>query len=368
MAALLVLGAGCAAQPAVLRTGSTGSSPSAPAPSAPAPAGTPTSAPAPPAAGSVFRRAFLNPDLTVADGSIYLTWWLAPPTNLPPRMALARASVATGQILAENDFGPGGVSVPVYAAGSLWVTTDSTSAGELLLRLDPHTLMVTGELQVAHRGTVSEANNHIAFAGNSIWVDGGNRLMQVSPRSVQPERVIALPHADSSAVGASPDGRTLLVSVANSGVGTIQRRNPRTGALIAASHVLLGVSAPVIGGVSGGVAWIAEPTGMMGYVERYQTAAMTPDAATKVEGTNGIRAGLWDGLLWVHGPAGGAATNYCAEPRTGRRLATLTMPFRSQPVLLGVGAKSFYYSYSASDNYRWRIAAAPIPAACTTRR
>jgi hypothetical protein len=312
----------------------------------------------------VFGRVFLNPDLTVADGSLYLTWALAPPTTrAPSRMALARASIATGQILAENDFGPGSLSVPVYAAGALWVT-DSVTAGELLLRLDPRTLMVTGELKVADGGQDGAADDRIAFAGNSLWVDGAGRLVQVAPESVEAERVIPLPRANSSAVAASPDGRTLIVTEAVSGAGTIQRRNPRTGALIATSATLLGVSAPLIGGVSGGVAWIAEPTGMMGYVERYHTAALTPDTATLVEGTNAIRAGFWDGLLWVHGADGGARTNYCADPGTGRRLAALPMPYRSRPVLLAVGGRNLYYSYLTGDGYHSHLAAAPVPAAC----
>lgn len=356
-AALLVLGAGCAAQPAAPRG----------KPTAPAQSVATVAVPTPAADGSVFGRVFLNPDLAVADGSLYLTWDLSSPTRLPARMALARASTSTGRILAENDFGPGDVSVPVYAAGSLWVT-DSAAAGELLLRLDPRTLMVTGEVEVAAGNAGGGAGDHIAFAGNSIWVDGAGRLVQVAPQSVQAERIITLPGADSSAIAASPDGRTLLVSEADSGAGTIQRRDPRTGALLASSRTMLGVFAPLIGGVTGGAAWIAEPTGMMGYVERYRTAAMTPDGATLVEGTNGIRVGVWDGRLWVHGPDGGTHTNYCADPGTGHRLATLIMPYSSQPVLLAVGEKDFYYSYATADGIRSRIAAAPLPAACSGLR
>lgn len=307
----------------------------------------------------------MNPDLAVTDGSLYLTWDLSP--RLAARMALARADPATGRIVAENEFSPGAVSVPVYAAGWLWVT-DMTPAGELLLRLDPRSLIVTGELKVADGAQAGGQDDRIAFAGGSIWVDGLDRLVRVAPQTVRPQRVIALPHANSSTAGASPDGRTLIVSEADSGAATIQRRDPRTGTMLASSKTVLGVSAPLIGGVTGDVAWIAEPTGTMGYIERFQTAAMTPAAATLVEGTNAIRAGIWDGLLWVHGPDGATMTNYCADPVTGQRLASLAMPYHSHPVLLAVHGEDLYYSYLLPDGSRSRIAVTPIPAACLRAR
>jgi hypothetical protein len=366
VAALLVLGAGCAAGSAAPGARSTAIVRSAPGSSRTAPSGTPIGV-APPGGVSVFGRVFLSPSLTVADGSLYLTWELAPPTRLPSRMALARVDAADGQIVAENEFSPGFVSLPLSAAGSLWVT-DSSPAGELLLRLDSRTLMVTGELEVAGTGAGAAADGHVAFAGGSIWVDGAGRLVQVAPDTVAARRIIPLPGAVTSNVAASPDGGTLIVSEADGGgSGTVQRRDPATGALLA-SHRVLGVFAPLVGGVTEDVAWISEPTGMMGYVERFQTAAMTPDPATLVEGTNGIRANLWDGALWVSNQAGGTAVNYCADPSTGRRLAPL--PFRAinQDTLEAVGGHDLYYSYFASDGSRSRIAAAPIPAACTRGR
>lgn len=254
----------------------------------------------------------------------------------------------------------------MYAAGSLWVT-DATAAGELLLRLDPRALMVTGELKIGgpyHPGGM--AGEHLAFAAGSIWADGGDQLIEVAPGSVSVTRTIPLPGALTSDVAASPDGGTLIVSEAgDGGAGTVQRRDPATGALLA-SHSMTGVLAPVIGGVSGADAWIAEPTGMMGYVERFRTAAMTPDEATQVEGTNGIRVRIWNGVLWVTNPVGGPARNYCADPGTGRRLATLSLPDMNEDTLLAVGGKDLYYSQSSDGGSR--IAATPVLAACLSVR
>lgn len=136
--------------------------------------------------------------------------------------------------------------------------------------------MVTGELEIAPV-TSGAGQSHIAFAGGSIWVDGSDELIQVSPVTVAAGQTIPLPGADSSDIGASPDGRTLIVSEADSGLGTVQRRDPVTGALLA-SHPMLGVVAALIDGVSGAGAWVREPTGMLGYIERFQTATMTPQA------------------------------------------------------------------------------------------
>lgn len=319
-----------------------------------------TAAAVSPRPGGMFSQVFTNPALTVAGGSLYLSWDLPPRQQYPPRMALGRVDGATGVIVASNTFSAGLVGLPLYAAGSLWVT-DSAAGGELLLRLDPRTLMVTGELKVGSHPAVGGMASHVAFAGGSIWVDGADRLVQVSPQTVDAEQAITFPGADSSDAAASPDGGTLIVSEARSGNGTIQRRDPVTGALLA-SHPMLGVIAPVIGGVSGDGAWVAEPTGMLGYVERISAQSMTPQVPTQVEGTNGIRANVWNGVLWVSNEVGGAARNYCADPQTGHRLATLPLPDLNQDYLLTAYGHRLYYS--AASGAGFAIRTVPIPAAC----
>jgi hypothetical protein len=350
-AAVLALLAGCGARHAI------------PAPGAHR-AQTPHAAPARPARRapehSMFGRAFRDPAVTVAGGGLYLSWALAPRGQPASLLALARVDPATGRIVAE--LSPGLFSVPLYAAGSLWVT-DGASAGERLLRLDPRSLAVTGTLNVG------EGYGHVAFAAGWIWVDGADRLLRVAPRSMRAEHAIPLPRADSSDVAASPDGRTLIVTAAREGVGLIQRRDPRTGALLASSSAMLGVAAPVIGDVTQAGTWVAEPTGMMGYVERFQTASLRPQAATFVEGNNSIRVSAWDGRLWVSAQAGGGARNYCADLATGRKLASLpASAWGQEGVLLAVGGRDFYYSYSTDAGVEFRVGAAPVPTACLPGR
>jgi hypothetical protein len=361
-AAVVVLGlvAGCASGPrAAPATGTTARTVTAArSVAAPASSASPSAAP-----GGTFTRQFVNPSLTVTGGRMYLTWQSSA-QPYPPRMTLSRVDPATGAIVASNTFSPGLVGPPVYAAGWLWVTDDPASVGDLLLlRLETRTLMVTGELSVGSHPTGNVGTGgHIAFAGGSIWVDGAGQLVRVSPSTVSAELTIPQPGADSAEVAASPDGGTLIVSEADAGAGAIQRRDPVTGALLA-SHPMLGTFAPLIDdGVSGDGIWVREPTGMMGYIERFQTATVTPQTATRVEGTNGIAADVWDGVLWVSNEADGAARNYCADPATGRRFATLPLPNLAQDDLMTVHAGIIYYSVPATDGFAIRTV--PVPAAC----
>jgi len=160
----------------------------------------------------------------------YLTWNPRPDGQGPPRPVLARADARTGEIEARNTFGPGFLGAPLPAAGSLWVTY-SVSEGELLLRLDPVTLVVTGELMISSSRYRHGAE--VAYAGGWLWADGGDRLLRVSADSVQPTAVIPLPGASWSGVAASPDGRFIVVSEHRGKGGFTQRRDPRTGALLA---------------------------------------------------------------------------------------------------------------------------------------
>ena len=272
-------------------------------------------------------------------------------------MELARVDAVTGAIVATNTFSPGSIGAPA-AAGSLWLT-GSFSGHAMLLRLDARTLMVTGELTIAPVNS-GAAQSHIA----SRRLDLGGRIGRARP-GVPGDRRRGThdpaASADSSDIGASPDGGTLIVSESDGGDGTIQRRDPATGTLLA-SHPMLGVIAPLIGGVSAAGAWVSEPTGMLGYIERFSAASMTPQAGTKVGGTNGIHADVWSGVLWVRNEATGPAQNYCADPATGRRLATVLLPNPGQDYLLAVTGGRIYYSVPASAGFVIRTV--PVPAAC----
>jgi len=326
-----------------------------------APAGTPTRTAVP---STIVGTTILNPDLTSTGGGLYLRWDLTQAQQNPPPEGLARVDPATGRFLAVNTSTPGSISVPAYGAGALWVT-DSESGGEFLIRLNPQTLAVTGQMKVTSGnhpvGAVGGSGSHIAFAGRLVWTDGVDQLVAVSPSEMTAQRTITFPQADNSDVTASADGSTLIVSEAISGAGMVQRRDPVTGALLG-SVPMAGVVAPTLAGVTAGGTWISEPTGMMGYVERFGTAPLKADGATQVEGSNGIRVDLWDGDLWVTNQGGGRSRNYCADPATGRRLAASPLPDLTQDHLMTVAEQRVYYSVPAGSGFQIRTV--PVPAAC----
>ena len=202
----------------------------------------------------------------------------------------------------------------------------------------------------------------LAAAGGALWATSGPRLLRVSPRTGRVLTVVSLPGADTSGASASGDGKVLIVSEAREGVGAVQRRDPVTGTLIA-SHPMLGVVAPRIGGVIGSGVWVAEPTGMMGYIERFGTAAMSPDPATQAEGINGITVRVADGLIWVSQQVN-ASRDYCANPVTGRVLGRLPLPDPDRDWVTAVTGQYVYYVAPARSGAGFSLRRLGIPAGC----
>jgi hypothetical protein len=302
--------------------------------------------------------------LTEAGGSLYASWDAAPPGASAPQEVLARLDPQTGTVSARNEFSPGLLGAPLFADGALWVA-DSGPLGEFLLRLDPATLMVTGELRLA--AGRYRAGGRLAYAGGSLWLDGGDELVRVSPVSVEPTAVIALRGASWSDVAASPDGSVLMVlSVSARGrlAGSVQRRNPRSGALLAArpSGGAVAIDGFAGSGAGSGV-WVTRTAAASAYAERYSAATLAPAATVPVARDAGVRVA--GGKLWVtDDKAGGPARDYCADVSSGRRLAALpiTDPRRGQ--LLAAGRRVLYYAEPAPPRTGWRIAPVPVPADC----
>jgi hypothetical protein len=208
---------------------------------------------------------------------------------------------------------------------------------------------------------------HVAYAGGWLWVDGTNRLLRVSPSTVTLTRVVPLPGANSSNVGASPDGSVLVVSEQGK-TSAVQRRDPGTGALIAA-HRVAGAQAAAIDGFAGSSVWITEVTGMSAYAQRLSAATMTPQAGHQILAPGDLILRVAYGMVWVtDDEAGGPARNYCADASTGRRLATLPVTSLTQGRLLAIGTDVLYYAEPARHGSGARLAQVPVPAECTTRQ
>ena len=309
----------------------------------------------------VYGRVFASLGVTVTGGRVYVTWQANPVTAAVPRFELARVDPANGAIKATRLLAPGQAGTPLAAAGWLWVPV-AAPAGESLLRLNPVDLAQAAQLTVGGGSDrAAGRNSHLAVADGSLWVADGARLLRVSLKTGQLVTTIPLAGAATSDVAANKDGTVLVVSEATaSGLGQVQRRNPVSGTVIA-SHQVIGVAAPEIGGVIDSGVWIAEATGMMGFVERFSAATMAPDPATHVEGTNGIGVRVVGGRAWV---AVGAdpGDDYCANPVTGRILARIALPDPLQDGVLAVSSRYVYYqSPTAAGFYLNRV---PVPAAC----
>jgi hypothetical protein len=290
--------------------------------------------------------------LTQAGGRLYAGWDLAPPQTSAPREVLALLDPRAGAVVAQNTFSAGALSAPLFADGALWVT-DSGPLGEFLLRLDPVTLMVTGELRSG--ADDGDAGASAAYAGGSLWLAGGDALLRVSPVTAEPTAVIALPGARTSSVAASPDGSVLVVSEQSQSGSSVQRRDPRTGALLTAHPV---AGAVQIDGIAGSGVWVTMPDGASARAERYATDTMTPDASVAAGGRDIRLAG---GLLWV---TGGPGLDYCAAPSSGRRLATLPGAGPRRARLVAVAGRVLYYEEPAAAGTGARIAPVPVPAGC----
>jgi hypothetical protein len=314
------------------------------------------------APGSVFGHVLSNPAVTVTGGLLYVTWQLSRPGAAVARFELVRADQATGAIEVVRRLVPGDPGPPLAAGGWLWITT-STAADKRLIRMNPASLAVTGNVSIAGRSwhgfTGSGAD--LAAAGGALWVTSGGRLLRVSLRTGKVIDVLPLAGADTSGVGASASGTVLVVSEAHEGVGAVQRRDPVTGTLIA-SHPMMGVVAPRIGGVTASSVWLAEPTGMMGYIERFSTATMAPDPATYVGGSNGIDVRIADGVAWVTEQVS-SRHNYCADPVTGRVLAPIPLPDPGRDYLLAISGHYLYYAATDGGFYLRRLG---VPASCLT--
>jgi hypothetical protein len=309
----------------------------------------------------VFSRALQQPSVTVTGGRFYVTWQNQARRDVPST-TLVRADRATGRIEAARTFGTGYISSPQAAGGSLWALLAAKQ--ETLLRMNPVTLAVTGTLPISNGQYLGSYGNHLSVAGGALWAVAGNRLVRVSLRTGKAEKVIDLPGGFSTSMAGSPSGSFLIVSVADSGgQGSLQRRDPVSGALLA-SHRTEGVTAANVGGVIGSGVWAALPTGMQGFIQRYRTRTLAPVTGTAVEGSNGVGVVVANGLAWVLRAGSEEAASYCANPVTGKKLAAISLPHPARDDVVGIWGQEVYYAATAGQGVNTYLKRVTVPAAC----
>ncbi|MHB1534149.1 MAG: NHL repeat-containing protein [Acidimicrobiales bacterium] len=324
--------------------------------------------------GDLTWRGLAAPAVVDTTLGLYLVSQVSPLGSAPIVDELARVDRATGDAVAQRRLSASFDSA-IAASGSLWVTTNSQTS-EVLWRLDPRTLAVRGHWQVgACKGFVGCVGGSMAVAGGGLWVAGGDRLLRLSLPAGQVVASIPLQRAESSDVASNATGKVLIVGEAtSSGVGTIERRDPVTGAVLARTPSVIGVAAPRVGGVIDGQVWVSEATGTMGYVQRYTVTPLASagpacsegrSTSSCMEGTNGISARVADGLVWMAQPAGGTTRQACIDPISGRVLSTL--PLSNNDQLLTIGIRHLYVLEPTAPTVTGQsVTQVPIPHACVT--
>ena len=225
----------------------------------------------------------------------------------------------------------------------------------------PQTLTVASRRPIGGGGNQGFSGHVLAAAGGGLWVAGGDRLLRLSLPAGAVTASVPLPGAATSQVAANSPGTVLVAEETTSiGSGILQRRDPATGALLAASPAVPGVAGLVLGGVIGSGVWVSNATGMLGYAERFDATTLAPDPGTRAEGTNGIAVQVADGLAWITS-GGGPGPGFCADPSSGRVLAGLQLPQPDR--LLAIGPRQLFYAAPAPDGSEY-VDQEPLTGSC----
>jgi hypothetical protein len=264
----------------------------------------------------------------VTGGGALFTGSATNPGSPNAGILITRVDLATGRVGPATTIG--GESGMAFGGGLLWVGRGAqpTSADMTVVALDPVTLAV--RYTVALGQPPSFGTEQLAYAGGLVWAATEETLIAIDPATAQ--TVADVPVAGANAqdfvhVAGSADGGALWTTV-DSGAGgpiSVQQRNPRTGAVLAAT------SAPVVGlggaqiAATGTSAWLAYATGMQGgYFQAVSAAGRLTETRPprgSVGFTNSVRVYLIGRQLWI--TDGMSGTIACASSATGRILVVV---------------------------------------------
>lgn len=301
-------------------------------------------------------------------GGLYLTWVTSPPGHSPEAEELARVNASSGKVTARRRV-EGAVAEAVIHGGSLFVLV--TSNGEDLLRLNPVTLTEIGHWHLGRAQVPGSEASAMVVAGPGMWIATGPELERSYTGKVL--RSIPKPGAVNADLATTRLGSVLLVGEASaSGEGEIERLGIVTGELMEESPPLSGIVNPFLTSVTGNDFWVEESTGMMGYVQLYHLTPLGPvgstcgpathtqTTATCILGTNGTRARMADGDVFItKSPGTNHYRAYCATPG-GQVLAALPVP--SADAILAIGPKVLFVRALSPGNTA--VKEVPIPPAC----
>jgi hypothetical protein len=264
----------------------------------------------------------------VTGGGALFTGSATNPSSPGAKVLITRVDLATGRVGPATTIG--GESGMAFGGGLLWVGRGAqpTSADMTVVALDPVTLAV--RYTVALGQPPSFGTEQLAYAGGLVWVATEEMLIAIDPATAQ--TVADVPVAGASAqdfvhVAGSADGGALWTTVDFIGGGpiSVQQRNPRTGAMLAATSAPVGGLGGAQIAAAGTSAWLAYATGMLGgYFQTVSAAGQLTEirpARGSIRFTNSVRVYLVGQQLWITDAMSG--TIACASSATGRILAVV---------------------------------------------
>jgi hypothetical protein len=318
----------------------------------------------------VLLGGLLNPQAYVAGGRL----WVIEQTSRPGSTVVSeimRVNPSTGHVSAVLPLGAA-YQQALLARDVLWVTTGS-GRRNWLWRLRPDSLRVIAKnlLPGSVAGGVSFGQfGTLAVTRGWLWVGGWDTLDRLSLKTGRASIELRMPGAQGIDVASSPSGNVLVDSEGHE-LARVQRRDARTGALVAQSRVYQGVTKPYIGGVTSSGVWLSEATGMMGYAQRISTRTLQPTPLSGapphpgitlngIEGTNGIAARVSNNTLWITDNSG----SYCGNPITGKPWAKLVLPDALRDTVLAITPTDIYFASAGPGIRGQHLNRLPISPRC----
>ena len=282
------------------------------------PSAGPTFPPQPVAGGMwgaelINRSTFTQDSLVSGADSLYAT----------SQGYLDRISPVTGNVVATASYNAPIPGPPVVLGSTVWAVSSYAGSDVALTGYDAKTLVRVASVTVPVSGQVSAVAGGVLTSGpdGDLYVAAGGSVAVVNPGTRQVIRQISVSAGPVNSVAVAPDGGRLYVST---GSFELLTYNLGTGALLRSS------AAADIG--SGGGNLVATSGGVWGTVGVGMTERVwfAPDAnlTQVVLVGEGAGAGLDSvpafsgGAVWI----GGSHTLECANPDTGQRRASVTIP------------------------------------------
>lgn len=326
-------------------------------PVSPSPARTRSAWPPQAISGAPWDAQLINPD-AIAQGSLTGSgaWLYAIVAG-----HLVRIDPVTGNVLASTRYTEPLAGPPIVVGNTVWVVW-SYGPNVVLRGYNATTLALAGSVTVPVTASLSNLAQGVLTAGpdGNLYVAAGAGVAVVNPSSRRVDRTITVSAGPASSVAVSPDGSRLYVGT---GSFTLLTYDLATGGQLASSTMAGGGGDLVA--TTGGV-WGTTGSGMSEWV----WFAPDGDLFRAVRVGQGAGGGLESvpaasgGAVWI----GGSHTLECADPATGKILATAPIPadhgiagYFGRVTVVGAHA---YAGYVDVRTQRSGLARMAPPAAC----